>query len=469
MRKVILILLFVSYCENTHAQRHRVDSLWKLLIQQKQDTSKAMILSRLSAMYYNDMLNHDSAMYLAKQGLEISKRTGFKKGEASNLNSIASLIQDKGNTARSLELYLQALKINEKIGNWIGMGANLNNVGIMYFRRGSYSMALQYLLPALAASEKEEKQLPNHENVNNSAILGNIASCYRNLKMYDSARYYAYKIYQKGKDKNNLIVTRRGLAHIGMIAAEEEQFGIALEYFREAMRISSGNSREADRRLWLDIARVFEKAGKMDSALHYAKLSFSIAFQAQLPLRIDESATLLARIYKTLNNRDSSLYYLEMAVAARDTLSIREQKAEVENLLFNEKFRQMEIAEIQKKGKEERKRNLQYAAIAFMLVSFLILFFVFSHSVIAKPKLIRFLGVLSLLIVFEFLNLFIHPYLDKVTDHSIPMMLGIMVCVAALLIPLHHKLEHWITHQLVEKNKRIRLAAAKETIAELGT
>lgn len=217
----------------------------------------------------------------------------------------------------------------------------------------------------------------------------------------------------------------------------------------------------------MEIARVFEKAGMMDSALHYARLSFSIAFQAQLPVRIDESVTLLARVYRNLNNKDSSLYYLEMAVAARDTLSIREQKAEVESILFNEKFRQMEAAEIQKKEKEERNRNLQYAAIAFMLVSFLILFFVFSHSVIAKPKVIRFLGILSLLIVFEFVNLFIHPYLDKWTNHSIPMMLGIMVGIAALLIPVHHRLEHWITNQLVEKNKRIRLAAAKKTIASL--
>jgi hypothetical protein len=46
-------------------------------------------------------------------------------------------------------------------------------------------------------------------------------------------------------------------------------------------------------------------------------------------------------------------------------------------------------------------------------------------------------------------------------------MLLAMVCIAALLIPLHHKLEHWITHKMVEKNKKIRLAAAKKTIATL--
>lgn len=39
-----------------------------------------------------------------------------------------------------------------------------------------------------------------------------------------------------------------------------------------------------------------------------------------------------------------------------------------------------------------------------------------------------------------------------------------MVFIAALLIPLHHKLEHWITNKLVDKNTQIRLTAAKRTI-----
>ena len=114
-----------------------------------------------------------------------------------------------------------------------------------------------------------------------------------------------------------------------------------------------------------------------------------------------------------------------------------------------------------------RKHNLQYAAIALGVTMFIIFYFLFSQSIVANQRLIKFLGILALLLVFEFINLFIHPYIDKWTNHSIPMMLGIMVCIAALLIPLHHKLEHWVTHRLVEKNNKIRLAAAKKTIAKL--
>jgi hypothetical protein len=46
-------------------------------------------------------------------------------------------------------------------------------------------------------------------------------------------------------------------------------------------------------------------------------------------------------------------------------------------------------------------------------------------------------------------------------------MLLALVCIAAILVPIHHKLEKWATHKLVEKNKAIRLAVAKKTIEEL--
>ncbi len=74
---------------------------------------------------------------------------------------------------------------------------------------------------------------------------------------------------------------------------------------------------------------------------------------------------------------------------------------------------------------------------------------------------------MALLIVFEFLNLLLHPFLESFTHHSPVLMLLALVCIAAFLIPLHHKLEKWATHKLVEKNIAIRLAIAKKTIENL--
>ena len=106
-------------------------------------------------------------------------------------------------------------------------------------------------------------------------------------------------------------------------------------------------------------------------------------------------------------------------------------------------------------AKEERKNNLQYAAITIGLITFIILFFLLSRSIIVKTKFIEFFGVLGLLAVFEFINLFIHPYLAHATNDSPVLMLVVLIAIAALLIPLHHKLQHWITGIMVEKNKKI--------------
>jgi hypothetical protein len=72
--------------------------------------------------------------------------------------------------------------------------------------------------------------------------------------------------------------------------------------------------------------------------------------------------------------------------------------------------------------------------------------------------------VIALLIVFEFLNLLLHPFLERITHHNPVLMLLSLVCIAALLVPLHHRLEKWAVRKLVEKNKRIRLAAEKKMI-----
>jgi hypothetical protein len=116
----------------------------------------------------------------------------------------------------------------------------------------------------------------------------------------------------------------------------------------------------------------------------------------------------------------------------------------------------------------ERRLNIQYALIALGIVTFLVLFLLLSSSIIVSEKWISFFGILSLLIVFEFLNLIIHPHLENFTDHSPLLMLIALVLIASLLIPMHHRIEKWVKEKMTEKNRKIRLANAKKTIEELG-
>ena len=75
--------------------------------------------------------------------------------------------------------------------------------------------------------------------------------------------------------------------------------------------------------------------------------------------------------------------------------------------------------------------------------------------------------LIALLLFFEFINLLLHPFLDRITNHSPILMLLAMAAIAGLLIPLHHRMEKLITNMLVSKNNRVRLEAARRTIEEL--
>ena len=58
--------------------------------------------------------------------------------------------------------------------------------------------------------------------------------------------------------------------------------------------------------------------------------------------------------------------------------------------------------------------------------------------------------------------------MSSITHESPVLMLLALVLIASLLIPMHHRMEHWIKEKMIEKNKAIRLAAAKKTIQQLG-
>lgn len=137
-------------------------------------------------------------------------------------------------------------------------------------------------------------------------------------------------------------------------------------------------------------------------------------------------------------------------------------------LTFDEELSQKEISKEILKAAEERQQNIQYALIALGIIGFIILFLLLSRTIIVNEKLISFFAILGLLVVFEFINLLIHPWLAHFTHESPVLMMLALLLIASLLIPMHHKLEHWIKEKMIEKNKAIRLATDRKAIRLLA-
>ncbi|HYJ65849.1 MAG TPA: hypothetical protein VEV62_19035, partial [Parafilimonas sp.] len=213
-------------------------------------------------------------------------------------------------------------------------------------------------------------------------------------------------------------------------------------------------------------AQYFFEKNQLDSCIIYAKKAIAAVQNNPFTSNSIKPAKLLLDSYRG-KNVDSAFKYSELYRITNDSFLNAKAIQQTQLMTFEDELRQQKAAEEKIKADEQRNQNIQFALIAFSIITFIILFLLFSRSIVANERLISFFGVLGLLVVFEFINLLIHPWLASFTHESPVLMLLVLVLIASLLIPLHHRLEKWIKEKMIEKNKAIRLAAAKKTIEKL--
>jgi tetratricopeptide (TPR) repeat protein len=291
---------------------------------------------------------------------------------------------------------------------------------------------------------------------------------YNNLNKADTALVYLQKaenISARNADPtlNSLLLAQTGKAYeLKGDADLADVYYKKVVAFCKKQNLASGQIRQGS--IYCDF---LIKSGRYGPAKTIALENLAVAKKVGITEGMATVAEILRKIYAHALNKDSAYYYAVMQINYKDSVSNQKRIAEFQNLTFGQQLREIDEQTKTAEAAEQQKQNIQYVLIALGIVTFIILFLLLSRGIITNTKVIEFFGVLALLIVFEFINLLMHPFLERATNHSPVLMLLILVCIAALLVPLHHRAEKWATKKLVEKNKAIRLAAAKRTIEKL--
>lgn len=452
------------------SQQKTIDSLEKLLASPAADTVTVMRYARLANIY--TFLNNDSlADAYAERAMDLSNKIAWEKGQGLAKYSRVNFI----NPIRSLSLLFDCLKIFEHVKDTIGLIECSSMCNLIYKSLEDYHKSVEYGKKCLAYA----RSLNDTVWVWNALyITGN---AYAFLEEKDSTLYYYQEAFRYANfmrstvqghllgpylySKNEIL----GWSLHGMGQAQQllGQHDLTLNYYHKGLVYASlQQSQILKSDLNQAISDAWLKMEKKDSAIKYAEITLNESLPLRYDLNILRSYSNLARSYVGVNN-DSAVKYFQLAADMRRLQFSNKNKTEIANLTFNEQQRENDLRTLQLNYSEERKKNIQLTVLGASLIIFIIVFLLLSQSVIVKSGLVKFLGVVVLLLVFEFINLFSHPYIVHFTDHSTLWTFIIMVCIAAMLVPVHRRLEEWVTHQLVEKNKRIRLAAAKKTIAAL--
>ncbi|MBL7725527.1 MAG: tetratricopeptide repeat protein [Chitinophagaceae bacterium] len=439
-KNLLLLLLFLAISLLGFAQRSKIDSLRSLLATEKTDSNRVKLMWQLARDI--GIYNPDTAQVLSQQALYLARNIGYLEGESRSLGVLANTLSKIGNYPRALELNIQKLKLEEKRNVPRNFASVLMNIGVVYVLQDEYRKALEYYSKADSVIQRH-----NIDDLKYYITL-NIGDVYNRLNISDSAFTFFNKSLELARklDDGDLIGTSMtGLGHSYLKLGSYQQS--LINYQTGIGLLKAANDDEILCEAALGIANLYEHLNNYDSAGYYATMSLAIAKQDGFLSKELEAAEFLTEHYKKIKSIDSAFIYVSYVRGLNDSVNSKSKIRESQVISSNEQYRQLEMEEIKRLEKEERFQQLQMLLIAIFIPGFFLLTLLLSR-INVPIKLIRLLGVISLLFLFEYLTLLLHPTVAKLTHHTPIYEILIFVGVAALLIPMHHRLEHWLIHKL---------------------
>lgn len=433
-----LILLFC--CFFSSAQNKTIDSLAKELVKEKTDTGKADILVILS--YYYKNYRPDSALILAQTSYSLSKKHNYLGGESFALGGMADAFALLDNYSKAIEYYIEQLKIEEKRNSPRTIANIYLSMALVYNSDHDVAKALSYAYTA--------DSIIKQHNLSELALYSNldIGDIYEKANMLDSAMLYTQRCHQLAFQQNNSLIIGTAFNNLGNIYLKQKKVDSAFaNYTASIPYLTANEDYNMLSECKLGLAKIYQEKGQIDSARLFAKQVFKIALQTQFLNKALDASTFLVNSYKNEKKIDSAFAYQQIMVSLKESIDNKERIKKFQNITIAEQLRQREIVEARQLEAEDRKQKLQLLSIGIMIP---VLFFVsvyLSRKKVHK-RLIQFCGVLSLLMLFEYITLLLHPWVAEKTHHSPFIEIIVFVAIASLLTPAHHKIQEWLIERL---------------------
>lgn len=451
-KKISLLfgLVLFSFC--TFAQADATEQFLKRVNLEAHPNKKIDLIVSYFALPENE--SEFKKAQIARRVLNYSYVHQDKIAEALALKEISFFYLASSKNSEGLALCLKALKIaehenNEKLIGYV-------NVMLGFFEpdfEKSFSIYQKCL--AIANKIKDENlKLEAYKNMSELCLQNDLV---KEALKYSQKEYelslkirrfqdmgYTYlsfaEVHKKLKNNDLAIGYYNTAINAAKKINSKRQLGWAFNY--KGLFFLENNELDSAKICAQKAIATFEKSAQKDGALTGGRI--------------------LLDIYRNTNVDSAFKYSEKLRIGVLNYMKESNFKEQF-NLKLNEELRQKSLTEEKEKLEEEKKQNIQYTFITIGILILLTLYLLISKSLLVSSKLLKFIGIISLLIVFEFINLLIHPFLEKITHHSPVLILLALVAIAAVLVPLHHKVEHVLVGKLVEKNKLLKMEKALES------
>jgi tetratricopeptide (TPR) repeat protein len=447
LRLYLTFLLLLIYNNQNWAKQSNIDSLKTILQSASSDKEKANLNAKI-AIDYNAEGNFIDAKPYGLTAYKLAEKLNDFNILGTACNALCNSYCVLGDYKKGMEYALKELTIAEKHHQPKDEVAALLVLNFINEHLGMYNEAQKNLKHALVLAKFYgfDEQLMNcylamsshysFKKKANQAIAyadsgirmacklnlpkklieayGYIATAYTFTEKYDSAlRYdtYCLKLIADNNitDKEEIAINYYS---IGESYYHLKQFDKAKFFYNKAHNIYiEQNNMEGLRDINLNLSLIDSSENKWKQAYEHYKLQSDYSYR----LFNEETAN-------SLENQ-KKLYETE--------------REEFLNKQENEKIEK----------EHERKELIQISIIILFILMLTMLLLVLRKRKI-NPRIVEIIGTFSVLIIFELFTLLTHPIIEKITHHNLILTLFCLVIVASIIVPLHHKVEHWVKHKI---------------------
>ncbi|MBL7750849.1 MAG: FlxA-like family protein [Chitinophagaceae bacterium] len=379
----------------------------------KQKSSHLALLRRCYTKlrdYYFVIKDYDKSLDYAMQGKEILNQTnegGEKFNLVNDLNFIAGLFSAKGEFELARSSYDEGLKIVDslkfdamRIPGYIGL---LN----LYLDSKKPVEALDFLR-------------------NNQQLL----------------------VYLKRMGFSSVIDQAYGVIYSEMGVLDSAGFHFQLA--RPAFEAVMGNAGKVG--FFTQYSTYYLRAGKYPEAIDALRVAQQIAietrnleWQKRIAEKLD-SASQLSGNYK------EALQYAALSKSLEDSLEQLGKQEDLLQLQIADAQQREERLQAEKLEKKQQRDRYQYLAITIGIAIFFVALVMLGMFRVSANT-IRIIGFFAFLMFFEFIFLLFKKNIYGLTEGEPWKDLAFMIALAAILVPLHHWLEHKVIHYLTSHNR----------------
>lgn len=372
---LLTVLLLANLRSFSQAYQMPLDSA-RLLMQTAKGHEKFFAMRRLDRYYYTTGL-YDSSGLFQKQMYALAKELKSDSMMYLTFRAIGNRFTTRTDYNFGLENYFNAL--NYASTNTIKAGL-YQNIAYVYAVTENTEVALSYLQKgdALGVTNFFFQNL----------LYGLV---YNSLQKPDSALFFLKRCDESDtKDYDAtvyaILPTQMGKAYElkGDTILAKAYYEKAINYCRKE-KIASAQIRHGN--VYCDFLL---QSGKYEEARQLALENLAVARSAGINEGISNVAKILRKVYTHTGKKDSIIYYAQIQIDYKDSVSNQKRIAEFQNMTFVQQLKNIDEQSKIEEVNEQRKHNIQYGSIALGIIIFISLFLLLSRSIIVNEKWIEF-------------------------------------------------------------------------------